>query len=77
MTTNVDQFLTKIKINGKLLTHEEPNANIGVKNNCSSCFLKSKGILIKGEYNNPKKSERRSLITLINPETKEILGKKC
>ena len=74
MTTNIDQLLTKIKINGILLTHQEPNADIGVKESRSSCFLESKGILINGENNNPKKNERRSLITLIDLKTNKIKG---
>ena len=74
MTTSLDQMLTKLKIKGKLLTHQEPDPDIGVGKNYCSYFLKSKGVLIKGEEDNQKKNERKSLITLMNPETGEILG---
>ena len=74
MTINLNQFITEIKINGTLLTHQEPNAEIGVKENRASCYLKSKKVLIKGEEANPKSGQRRAFITLTNLKTNEIKG---
>ncbi|MEL6802964.1 MAG: hypothetical protein AAFO91_04175 [Bacteroidota bacterium] len=74
MTRNINELFQNIYDNGKLLTHQETDPKIRLTQTWSSTFVKSKGLLVKGEQNNPKSSERNAMIVVFHPKTGQVKG---
>ena len=74
MTRNINQLLKTIQDKGKLVTHEDKDPEIGMTETRCSTFIKEKGLLVKGEYDNPKSEERNAMIVLFHPETGQVRG---
>ena len=75
MSNNLSDLLINLKVNQEIITHKEPDPNIGVLCNGSSCYIPSKNVLVKGEVNKQRKKKRNAVITLIEPNSKKIIGK--
>ena len=75
MTQNINDRFKTIEYNGKLLTHQETNPNIGVTHTWCSTFIKKKKILVKGEYANSKSGHRKAVIKILDPATNKVKGR--
>ena len=72
MTRNTDQLFKTIQTNGKLLTHNDNQTGV-TQTHCST-FIKEKGLLVRGECDNPKSSERNAMVLVCDPETGQVKG---
>ena len=74
MTTNVNDLLKPIRNQGTVITNEHQDSSLGVKEYFCSAFIKKKGLLVKGEYDN-KNESRRPLIVVLDPLTGDVKGR--
>lgn len=74
MTQNVNDLFKTIYENNKLITHQETDQNVEHNDSYCSVFIKSKKILVKGEYNKPRQFERNASILLLDLRTHKVLG---
>jgi hypothetical protein len=72
--TFVNQFFKKLKEKEKWVNISEQDLELGIKHFWCSAFIESENLLIKGEYNNQKISERNALLILTDPKTGKIKG---
>ena len=75
MTKPIEQLIKEIKKNEELLSFQKQDQKNGVKNNHTSCYVKEKKVIIRGERDNPSSSSRKALLSVTHAETNEFLGK--
>ena len=75
MSQPLDKLIKKIEMNGKVVTHQEQDSEIGVEHTDPCFYWEDQNLLVKGESNNPKSKERNALITLYDVNTYKITGK--
>jgi hypothetical protein len=72
--SGLEKYFKPIYNNEKPIKLSQQDMNLGAKSFWCSSFIKSKNILIKGEYNFTVLKERKALIILTDPRTGEIKG---
>ena len=74
MTSNINDLIKTVKGNGRLLTHREQDTSTSVSQYNCSCFIKEENVLVKGEFHNPKKKERKALLVFLDLKTGKVKG---
>ena len=72
--TQITDLLSTFYHNGALVTHQETDKSIGLKHTYCSTFIKKRNLLVKGECDNPKSSQRNAMIVLYDPKTGQFKG---
>ena len=68
------QSIKKCKRDSNILSLQETDHAVGVRENYCSIFLKSSGLLAQGEWDNQKSDERNAVVTFRDPTTAEVKG---
>ena len=71
----MEELVKKIKKQEKIITHQDKSKENKVKHYESSCFIKEKGVFVKGEFNYSQISKRKAMILLFKEGTDQIIGK--
>ena len=74
MTKQIDQLIKKMHDNGKLLSLQSQDSQNGVKHNWTSCYVKKKQMIVRGEHGKPSSLSRNALLTLTNGKTNQVMG---
>ena len=67
--------IKKCKHESRIITLQETEDEIGVKERFCSTFLSLSGLLAQGEIENPKSDERNAMVTFRDPATGKLKGR--
>ena len=73
MGNNIEGLVKPVEKNGKVLSYRD-NSEEGVNEFGCSTFIKSKNILVKGEYRNKNWKKRKAMIVLFDCDSGNIIG---
>jgi translation elongation factor EF-1alpha len=77
MSKSINQCIKVVKDKEETMNHGEKDDSVGVKHNWSSTFVKHSNVIVKGEQDNPKSSERKAVISVYDAGSSKLKGNKC